>query len=145
MIKHYLKAVRRFWSRVKITNSCWNWEGTKTLGYGYLWVKDKNILAHRFSYMLFVGNIPKTLEIDHLCKNTSCVNPAHLDLVTHKENQYRGTNVGIKNKLKTHCIHGHEFDIHNTHIRKSGDRECLKCHSLQERQRRGKIKNLGVI
>ncbi len=58
-------------------------------GYGHLSVKGKLMLAHRASYELFVGPIPDGLEMDHLCVNPPCVNPAHLEPVTNAENQRR--------------------------------------------------------
>src|SRR3990167_11482908 len=70
---------------------CWNWIGTKdSSGYGRFRFFYKTILAHRFSYELFVGEIPTGLVIDHLCRNTSCVNPAHLEPVSIYENCRRG-------------------------------------------------------
>lgn len=48
------------------------------------------IYAHRLSYELFVGPIPDGYELDHLCRNRGCVNPAHLEAVTHRVNVLRG-------------------------------------------------------
>ena len=73
-------------------NNCWIWQLYKhQLGYGQVqWRIDgppsKTYLAHRASYLLFVGPIPPGLEIDHLCRVRSCVNPDHLETVTHAEN-----------------------------------------------------------
>jgi hypothetical protein len=47
-------------------------------------------MAHRFAYELLVGPIPEDLELDHLCRVRHCVNPAHLEPVTHLENILRG-------------------------------------------------------
>lgn len=80
-------AASRFWSKVIQTDSCWLWTASKTSdGYGQLRIDGKNALAHRFSYELLVGPIPRGLVIDHICHVTACVNPRHLRPVTHKQN-----------------------------------------------------------
>jgi hypothetical protein len=71
---------------------CWVWQLSKNpKGYGSIWHEGKCWAAHRLSYTLLVGPIPEGLQLDHLCRNTSCVNPAHLEPVTNTENQRRGT------------------------------------------------------
>ncbi len=72
---------------------CWHWTGAKTdKGYGRFYLNG-NKHAHRISYELLIGPIPNGLVIDHLCRNPSCVNPAHLEPVTHVENVKRGDHV----------------------------------------------------
>jgi hypothetical protein len=74
-------------------NGCWLWTGCSIpAGYGQLWVRDRVVMAHRVSHELFKGPVPERLCIDHLCRVTSCVNPAHLEAVTYTENTRRGTN-----------------------------------------------------
>ncbi|MFA7253987.1 MAG: HNH endonuclease signature motif containing protein [Patescibacteria group bacterium] len=71
-------------------DKCWEWLGSKTpSGYGILGRFGKTILAHRLSYMIFKDEIQEGLEIDHLCCNKSCVNPWHLEAVSHSENLKR--------------------------------------------------------
>jgi len=119
---------RRFWSKVEKTSNCWNWLGAKTKGYGIININRKNVLAHRYSYMQAVGEIPEGLQIDHLCRNRSCVNPNHLEIVTNKENCLRGISPNAQNARKTHCKHGHEFTPENTYIRPdNGQRNCMIC------------------
>jgi hypothetical protein len=70
---------------------CWLWCGsTDTSGYGKILVRRKLIPAHRLAYEYYVGPIPAGLEIDHLCRVRHCVNPDHLEAVTHRENLMRG-------------------------------------------------------
>ena len=82
---------RRFWSKVLRGPNCWLWEGArKERGYGLFRV-DSNFVAQaaRFSYELENGPVPDELEIDHLCHNPWCVNPAHLEAVTPEVNRER--------------------------------------------------------
>lgn len=79
----------RFWSRVERTSDCWIWKGTIAGGYGQISIKDKNFLAHRLSYEEVYGPIPDGLQIDHLCRNSRCVKPNHLEAVTPKINNDR--------------------------------------------------------
>ena len=132
------KTIERFWSKVEKTNSCWFWKGPLHSGYGKLGSNNMGVLAHRFSYELLIGPIPKGLEIDHLCRNKSCVNPEHLEPVTHRENTRRG-NTGAHNAMKTHCKHGHEFSKENTVYQTCGSnlmRRCRTCRNTQLNLRR---------
>lgn len=67
-------------------DGCWTWTGSKhPLGYGMAKALGERY-AHRVSYRLHRGPIPEGLTIDHLCRNRSCVNPAHLEVVSLAEN-----------------------------------------------------------
>jgi hypothetical protein len=84
-------ADERFWSKVEKTDTCWNWIGSRhPRGYGQFYSERngrKNLVwAHRESYVRHIGPIPEGLYIDHMCHNTSCVNPAHLRAVSQKQN-----------------------------------------------------------
>ena len=73
--------VLNFWSKVSKTASCWNWIGNKRRGgYGRFLVGYKSVVAHRFSWVLHNGEIPKRMLVLHKCDNPSCVNPLHLEL-----------------------------------------------------------------
>lgn len=115
----------RFWSKVKKTDSCWEWVATKTpRGYGNFRVASKWKPAHRVAYELIVGPIPEGLQLDHLCCNPGCVNPAHLEPVTGYENHMRWRRGTTR---VTHCSHGHEYTPENTRTDSTGRRECREC------------------
>lgn len=112
---------------------CWLWLKSKTpYGYGRTVVynsitqKVSNELAHRLAYLNLIGLIPEGLELDHLCRVTSCVNPTHLEPVTHDENMKRG-----KTANKELCKRGHPLSGENLVLRK-GYRQCRACGLLRE-------------
>lgn len=137
------KDEQRFWNKVALPNEqgCMEWTaGLKSNGYGQFGVgrraTARKLYPHRVSYELLVGPIPKELEVDHLCKNRRCVQPDHLELVTHAENLRRSRSISTVNAEKTHCPQGHEYNEENTHIRKNGNRQCRVCGREQARARR---------
>lgn len=113
---------------------CWVWQGAKFSvnkpygAYGMLRLGKKTARAHRISYEVYVGEIPKDKELDHLCKNTLCVNPQHLEPVSHFENIRRS-----RNTIKTHCKNGHHYSKNNTIINARGARECRICRKLRKK------------
>lgn len=119
-------------------SGCWVWIGSKTPeGYGQFWTGDGHTGAHRWSYERHVGAIPERYVIDHLCRNPSCVNPAHLDCVTMKTNTERGVlyeTLAAKAKAKTHCKRGHPLFGANLRIDTRGDRGCRSCQCIKGRE-----------
>lgn len=108
----------------KEKNGCWVWQAGKTdTGYGMFWTGKRTIGAHRISYVLHKGLIPKGMCIDHLCKNRACVNPDHMEVVTRGENARRGDHAESK---KTHCAKGHPYDEKNTYWYRN-HRICRTC------------------
>lgn len=119
-------ARERFFAKVKTTASgCWEWQGwCNPGGYGQFCPAGRQrVMAHRFSYELFVGQIPAELQLDHLCRNPACVNPEHLEPVTAKENMRRSRPFRLWEK----CSRGHEFTPENTWYGKDGRRLCRAC------------------
>ena len=92
------------------------------------------MLAHVFAYKLLVGVVPGGLELDHLCRVPACVNPAHLEPVTHAENLMRSPVAPTAiNARKTHCPQGHPYVAGNTYYRANGHRHCKTC-TLERQQ-----------
>lgn len=119
-----VESLRRFFAKIEPSPECWVWEGSKSSpGYGHFGLDNKTPASHRVAYEWFVGPIPEGLQLDHLCRNPSCVNPAHLEPVTPKENVQRG----LAGRLRTHCKHGHKFTHANTVVDYRGHRNCLAC------------------
>lgn len=99
----YMKGhyVRNDKLEYKVDNNtgCWVWLGSMyDRGYGRKKVSGKYVLAHKLYYEKYNGSVPEGLEIDHLCRNHSCVNPNHLEAVTHIENVGRGLLVKVYQK-----------------------------------------------
>lgn len=121
-------------SKIAVSHAgCWDWQGAKnSRGYGCVTNgKGTSMLAHRRAYMELVGEIPEGLQIDHLCMNKACVNPAHLEPVTQLENTRRAS------ALITHCKQGHPFEGDNlrvvTHRAGKPHRVCVTCQRAWSR------------
>ena len=127
--------LERFFKKVRKTAACWIWtaslRGGKNRDYGQFWDGEKRVYAHRFAYEQFKRPILAGQEIDHTCRNPSCVNPAHLEAVTHRVNLLRGKTVNAKNAAKTHCKRGHKFSKKNTYIQKTKLYEKRHCRTCQ--------------
>lgn len=135
---------QRFWKYVKPPHhwgECWEWMGThEHHGYGILTLKKDGKVtsasAHRMAYELMFGEVEKSLDLDHLCRNPGCVNPYHLEPVTHRENVMRGTSICAINNIKTHCIRGHPLSGDNLVQGdwRRGRRTCKICDSMNRKQ-----------
>lgn len=124
----------RFWEKTEPcpTSGCWHWTGAAHgQGYGkFRWDQPNPSRAHRVSYTELVGKIPHGLCLDHLCRNPGCVNPAHLEPVTVRENTMRGLLPHVtkaRNRDRTSCRKGHEVSKANTYTYPSGNRKCRVC------------------
>ena len=103
-----------FWNKVDATGPCWLWTAaTQTDGYGSF----RSKLAHRVAWELLIG--PPPPELDHICRVKLCVNPDHLEPVTHRTNIQRGA---VWNRNKPLCHRGHELTK-----RSNGKRRCYTC------------------
>lgn len=123
----------------KQEDGCWLWMGPrKVSGYGVLRSKRAGHGAHRVFYDLFVGPIPEGMEIDHLCRVPSCVNPDHLEAVTPEENRRRSLSP-MGHMLRTNtCKRGHEMTPENSYSRPSHPtrHQCRTCMKLRNALRR---------
>ncbi len=123
-------------STVTDDEGCWVWQlSTDNMGYGTISRNGKTQRAHRWVYEAFRGPIASGLELDHLCRNKPCVNPDHLDPVTHSENLKRHYS------KVTACPRGHHYTTENTYL-DHGRRRCRTC--MREQQRRRRARNRGT-
>lgn len=131
---------QRFFRKVRIAeNGCWLWTAGTSEGYGIFYIAadqapkiKRGRKAHIWSYTRYVGTVPHGLELDHLCRNRACVNPLHLEPVTHRVNMLRSpiAPAGI-NARKTHCKRGHLFTPDNIYVctrnGKVSGKSCKTC------------------
>lgn len=111
-------------------SGCWLWVFAQDqLGYGRATVGGRSQGAHRVVYELEKGPIPSGLELDHLCRTRICVNPDHLEPVTHAENVRRGSAA-----TATHCKAGHEYTASD--VRRVGGRVNRHCRECARRRNR---------
>ena len=127
-----------FLRKVRKTDHCWEWTGSvHNTGYGMFYFDGSRVLAHRFSYLIFKGEIPEGHQIRHTCDNRTCVRPDHMLTGTHKDNardaQERKRHRPW-NAEKARCPRGHSYE------KRYGQRICRTCRveaTRQWRARRG--------
>jgi hypothetical protein len=123
-----------FWDKVDRAglNDCWLWNGaSNSKGYGNF----RSRSAHVVAFELVNGPIARGLEIDHLCRVRACVNPAHLEAVTHQEN--------VQRAQPDHCRQGHSLTGPHIKIVKRADgtrRKCMLCERIYKRKARQNAK-----
>lgn len=128
----------RFWEKVNKTENCWLWAGSTSVGYGRFYVDGHTVGAHRWAYESLVGPIPDGLVLDHLCRTPACVNPAHLEPVTQRENLLRGDTLPAAQARRSHCKHGHPYVESNLRYRRDGSRQCRECDRTYCREQRAR-------
>lgn len=129
--------------QAKINTDCWVWSGAKSSkGYGCLWSGGKSHLAHRFVYELMIEPLTPGAQVDHKCRNILCVNPDHLEPVTHAENMRR-----VSEAYKV-CKAGHAMTEENTIVKQRAEgrvsRECRACSVEASRRFRERRKGAPV-
>lgn len=134
-------ALDRYADKIALTESgCVEWiasingSGYGTFGAG----GGRTVMAHRWSYEYHVGPISDGLDLDHLCRNRKCVNPAHLEPVTTRTNLLRGVGVGCANAKKTHCPKGHPYSGDNLYVPPGrSNRACRSCRRKETKPLKG--------
>lgn len=150
MVSDLPPVLRRF--TVNPGTGCWEWDGPRDRrGYGRLGWQGKTRFSHRLVYEALRGPIPEGLEIDHLCRNTGCCNPTHLEAVTHAENVRRGEAAEAVRATwarlwadRAQCGNGHDLAEHGvretTNPKGYTVRECVACRREITRRYRARIK-----
>jgi hypothetical protein len=143
------KQIKRIFSKIHINRKTGCWERFTNLnrqGYGKVGHKGRTELLHRLLYAWAVQPLQRRkrgeikdnwLELDHVvCSNPRCCNPAHLNLVTTKENCLRGNSPIAINAKKTHCVNGHPLPAEpNRHSKGRSRRRCIPCQLEIESRR----------
>lgn len=138
----------RFWDKVvPCDDGCWFWIGAiSSGGYASFGAERGTVNAHRHAYLTLVGPITSGLELDHTCRDRSCVNPAHLEPVTKLVNILRGDS-GKHQRDKTHCAQGHPYDVANTRWRsdRKNSRDCRACKNAAMKVLRRRLRPLTIV
>ncbi len=125
----------RLLSKVKVDSvGCWIWQGAITAGYGCFWLNGKQTTAHRASLIVLRGRtLPsgRKMNVDHVCGKKLCVNPGHLEVVTHKENIRRRGVMMWGTPLKQRCLRGHLMKGRNIY-RPPGNPSVRHCRACQK-------------
>lgn len=135
---------QRFWAKVQPDLSgCWLWTASLVpAGYAQWAANGKKVHGHRAAYRALVGPVPEGLELDHLCRVRRCVNPAHLEPVTRRENLLRGQTHAARNAAKGCCPRGHVYDRVIPRTNGTVGRGCRECQRVQDREYRARHRDV---
>lgn len=119
-------------------SGCWLWVGNKLTdsGYARAQILGRGVAVHRWLYESLNGPVGDK-EMDHLCRVRCCVNPAHLEPVTQRENTLRGVGHTAVNAAKTHCKRGHDLSLARIF---RGKRNCRICKTTLQREQRALLR-----
>lgn len=124
---------------------CWEWPGHRGKG-GYVEVsiypsgRQRGRMAHVRVYEHLIGPVPAGLQLDHLCRNPRCVNPAHMEPVTARENVMRSAGVAAENARKETCLRGHPLEGKNLRKDARAWRLCRQCTREKDRERKKELR-----
>lgn len=136
----------RIVAKIQHDNGCWIWTAARDKrGYGRVRWGNGTCFAHRLVYMLTTGAPEAGLELDHLCRRPACVNPRHLEPVTHLVNVRRGRaseSARAQGAKYTHCPQGHPLSGANLYAYKARDgstnKQCRICRRASDQRRRAR-------
>lgn len=137
-------VLKRFYDKVEKTDTCWNWTGARTanrpkriladatVGYGVININKRPFYVHRLAWMMAGKDLVEGLVIDHICNNSLCVNPDHLQQITHEKNIKRSekTTANGAKYYRRFCKYGHERLIEDR------GKKCSQCYNTMLQKRR---------
>jgi hypothetical protein len=138
--------VRRRLHEMRMTDSgCVLYPVRKGNRYGRVRINGRRLQVHALIYEANREPFPAGLELDHLCRTPACVNPDHLEPVTHAENVRRGSGPTAVNAAKTHCKNGHELQGKNLYVTPEGTRRCYRCIKIRKYAARARCRAEGKV
>lgn len=131
----------RWTSKVLVAGECWEWQGARIRGYGQAWLDGRLVVASRVALVAELGqDIGPDLQVDHLCNNPPCVNPAHLRAATARQNALapHSRTLARLNTEATHCPQGHPLEGDNLMASRiaMGHRVCVACNRNRAKEQR---------